>query len=314
MDISVIFTQYPNLILSGIGLGSIYLLMALGYTLVFKISKIINFANSEIFMIGTFISIYINQELFKINLEYKPKVTLAIIPEIIISLLITGLLTGIISLLVSIIAYERILNRGRERINSLIAAIGASIALKEGVRVLTDSTPRAYPKLISDSAIFQSENLTLRLDHIVAPLLSIIIFFIFKEFLDRSITGIKIRAISSNEMESRLHGIKTKKIIRAVFFISGFLAGASSLIYMNIYESTSFSVGFSIGLAGLTVAVLSGLDSIKSIAISSFFIGIYGQFASAIFGSEWKEIAIFFILILILLFRPSGIGRKNNEN
>lgn len=307
LNISVVFTQFPNLVIAGLSLSAIYLLVGLGYTLTYLTLKIINFANSEIFMLSTFGSILVSSKLLHLDSGHVPQGELKALVPLVLGLLLSILIGGVASVLLEIIAFRRLRLKGNNRLTTLIAAVGASLAIKELVRILTDSSPQSNPKILSDEIIFSIAGAPLKLDTIITPLIAIFCYMICWWLLEKTRFGIRLRAISSNEKESKLLGINSNKIITYSFLLAGALIGAGAFLYMNLYESTSFEVGFPIGLAGFTAAVLGGMGKVKGTLYGAILVGFVGQFSAVLFGSQWRDISIFVILIVILVVKPNGI-------
>lgn len=310
MNISVVFTQFPNLVIAGLSLSAIYLLVGLGYTLTYLSLKIINFANSEIFMLATFGSIIVSGKLLHLESDHVPESGLGALTPLVLGLLLSMLIGGVASVLLEIIAFRRLRLKGNNRLTTLIAAVGASLAIKELVRILTDSSPQSNPKILSDEIIFSIAGAPLKLDTLLTPILAMICYTICWSLIEKTRFGIRLRAISSNEKESQLLGINVNKIVTYSFLLAGALIGAGAFLYMNLYESTSFEVGFPIGLAGFTAAVLGGMGKVKGTLYGALLVGFVGQFSAVIFGSQWRDISIFIVLIVILVVKPNGILRR----
>ena len=307
MNLSVVFTQFPNLVVAGLSLSAIYLLVGLGYTLTFLTLKIVNFANSEIFMLCTFGSILVSEKLFDLDSGHIPESGVKALLPLALGLLLSIIIGGVSSVLLEMIAFRRLRLKGNNRLTTLIAAVGASLAIRELVRILTDSTPQSNPKILSDDILFSIAGAPLKWDTIITPLLAIICYLVCWWVVEKTRFGIKLRANSSDEKESQLLGISSNKVISYSFLLAGALIGAGAFLYMNLYESTSFEVGFPIGLAGFTAAVLGGMGKVKGTLYGALLVGFVGQFSAVIFGSQWRDISIFIVLITILVVKPNGL-------
>jgi branched-chain amino acid transport system permease protein len=146
-----------------------------------------------------------------------------------------------------------------------------------------------------------------RIDTMMAIVASIIIFFALDQFVNRSRLGRAIRAVSMSEENSRLMGINLNRVVTLTFAIGGLTTGAAAFFYTTIYENTVFNVGFNLGIAAFTAAVLGGIGNLRGAFYGGLALGLTEQFASAVLGSQWKAVTVFVVLVLVLLIKPSGI-------
>ncbi|CAB4339517.1 unannotated protein [freshwater metagenome] len=307
MNFSVVTSQFWSLCLQGLALGLIYSLIALGYTMVYGVLRLINFANSEVFMIGTFTVLYMQINILNHDVNTKPIVGVSLIVTMFLSLFAAMIICALLAMLVELVAYRRLRLRGSSRLASLISAIGTSIFLSEGLRILTHSRPQTAPRLLEKTSLGNIWGANLRIDIIITILASITIFILIDQFVNRSRLGKAIRAVSMSEENSRLMGINLSKVITLTFAIGGLTTGAAAFFYTTVYENTIFNVGFNLGIAAFTAAVLGGIGNIRGAFYGGIFLGLLEQFASAILGSQWKAVTVFVVLVLVLLVRPSGI-------
>jgi branched-chain amino acid transport system permease protein len=307
MNFSVVTSQFWSLCLQGLSLGLIYSLIALGYTMVYGVLRLINFANSEVFMIGTFTVLYMQVHILNHDISTEPIVGLPLAIALILSLFAAMIICALLAMLVELVAYRRLRIRGSSRLASLISAIGTSIFLSEGMRILTHSRPQTAPRLLEKSSLGNIWGANIRIDTTITIVASISIFIILDQFVNRSRLGKAIRAVSMSEENSRLMGINLNKVITLTFAIGGLTTGAAAFFYTTVYENTIFNVGFNLGIAAFTAAVLGGIGNIRGAFYGGVFLGLLEQFASAILGSQWKAVTVFVVLVLVLLVRPSGI-------
>ncbi len=307
MNFSVVTSQFWSLCLQGLSLGLIYSLIALGYTMVYGVLRLINFANSEVFMIGTFTVLYMQVHILNYDVSTPPIVGLPLAVALILSLFAAMIICALLAMLVELVAYRRLRIRGSSRLASLISAIGTSIFLSEGMRILTHSRPQTAPRLLEKSTLGNIWGANIRIDTTITIVASISIFIILDQFVNRSRLGKAIRAVSMSEENSRLMGINLNKVITLTFAIGGLTTGAAAFFYTTVYENTIFNVGFNLGIAAFTAAVLGGIGNIRGAFYGGIFLGLLEQFASAVLGSQWKAVTVFVVLVLVLLVRPSGI-------
>ena len=307
MNFAVLADQFWALTLTGISLGLIYVLVSLGYTMVYGVLRLINFANSEIFMVGTFATVIMSTGVFGYDINSETLHGAKLIFTMLACLIASMLLSGVAAVLVEIVAYRRLRAMGTNRLASLISAIGVSIVLSEGMRILTHSRPKSSPRLLEKWSFGEIAGANFRIDTVLVIVSSLILFFALDRFVSKSRLGKAIRAVSMSEETSKLMGINLNRVISATFLIGGLLTGAAAFFYTTVYEMTKYNVGFNLGLAAFTAAVLGGIGNIRGAFFGGLTLGLIEQFASAILGSQWKAITVFVVLVTVLLFKPNGI-------
>jgi branched-chain amino acid transport system permease protein len=307
MNFSVLTSQFGPLLLQGLALGMIYSLVALGYTMVYGVLRLINFANSEVFMLGTFATLYFQVAILGYPNSSPSLHGWTLVRVLLLSLLVSMIACAIIAIIVERVAYRRLRARGASRLASLISAIGVSIFLLEAVSIATGGRPRAAPRLLEKWSFGEFGGANFRIDTVLAIVMPIIIFIALDRFVTKSRLGKSIRAVSMSEENSRLMGININKVITLTFVIGGLTTGAAAFLYMTVYENTVFRVGFNMGIAAFTAAILGGIGNLRGAFYGGIALGLVEQFASAILGSEWKAVTVFVVLVIVLLFRPNGL-------
>lgn len=307
MNAGVVVDQFWSLCLQGTSLGLIYALVALGYTMVYGVLRLINFANSEIFMLGTFGTILFESRIFGYPATSQPLRGAELITVLTVSLLGSMVICAVIAVIVELVAYRNLRKRGTNRLASLISAIGVSIFLSEGMRIYTQSRPQTAPRLLEKWSFGQFSTANFRIDTVLVLVASVTIFIALDQFVNRSRLGKAIRAVSMSEENSKLMGINLNRVITLTFLIGGLTTGAAAFFYTTVYENTVFNVGFNMGIAAFTAAVLGGIGNLRGAFFGGLSLGILEQFSSALLGSQWKAITVFLVLVLVLLIRPNGI-------
>lgn len=307
MNLEVLQSQFWSLILEGLALGLIYALVSLGYTMVYGVLRLINFANSEVFMIGTFSTLYFQTTILGYPMNSPTLHGPKLIFVLVLSLLASMTVCSLLAILVELVAYRRLRARGASRLASLISAIGVSIFLLEGVSNLTGARPRTAPRLLEKWSFGQVAGANFRIDTVLAIVMPILIFLLLDRFVTKSRLGKSIRAVSMSEENSKLMGININRVISLTFFIGGLTTGAAAFLYTTIYENTIFNVGFNMGIAAFTAAVLGGIGNLRGAFYGGLALGMVEQFASALMGSQWKAVTVFVVLVVVLLFKPNGL-------
>lgn len=306
MDFSILYTNFWSLALDGVVVGAIYALISLGYTLVYGVLRLINFAHSEIFMIGTMV-VYFIIGLFGFTGYEDP---LSIVKFTGIFLLVAvgaAIISGGSAVLLEIVAYRRLRNMGASRLSSLISAIGASFFLVEVFRKLTDSRNLDFPRLINKDPFFTWGTLYLSADKMLVIGGATLIFIALNRIIHHTKLGLGIRAVSQDERTAILMGVNVNRIISYTFLLGGVLAGVGSAFYMVFYETTKANVGFLVGISAFTAAVLGGIGNVKGALYGSFALGLVQQYTSAVLGYNWRDVVTFAILVLVLLIKPTGL-------
>jgi branched-chain amino acid transport system permease protein len=304
---SVLIDQFWSLTIAGVALGFIYVLVSLGYTMVYGVLRMINFANSEIFMWGTFGTIITSRDLFGYTQTSAPatgpKLALVLISQLLMSMAVAGLT----AVFVEFVAYRRLRAKGTNRLATLISAIGISIVLAEVMRLLTDSRPVGSPRVLEKIILGEVWGANLRLDTIITIFAAAGIYFLLERFVKLSRMGKAIRAVSMNEDAAKLMGVNLNRVITATCLVGGLATGAAAFFYITVFEYTKFNIGFTMGMAAFTAAVLGGIGNIRGAFYGGLFLGLLEVYASAVLGTQWKAVTVFIVLVLVLLFKPNGL-------
>ncbi|HEX2622410.1 MAG TPA: branched-chain amino acid ABC transporter permease [Phototrophicaceae bacterium] len=293
-------------IIIGLTIGSYLALIALGYTLVYGIIELINFAHGDLFAFGFLISLTI----FRVLNPPQPMDIgwlLVGLPAVIV---LTMVLTGSLNVVIERVAYKPL--RRAPRLAPLITAVGVSFMLEALFAYIWGPSQIAYPRFFPninitkdilhlDSAIrFTTKDLALL--GVTIPLMIGLTLFI-----DRTRLGKAMRAAAQDKEAAAMVGINVNQIIAITFFIGGAMAGAAGTIWGLYINSGRFLMGFEAGLFAFTSAVLGGIGNIRGAVVGAFFIGMVQAMSDQYIGGEWTRIVIFGLLILMLVFRPSGI-------
>ncbi len=303
----VLIDQFWSLTIAGVALGFIYVLVSLGYTMVYGVLRMINFANSEIFMWGTFGTIITSRDIFGYTQTSAPatgpKLALVLLSQLLMSMAVAGLT----AVFVEYVAYRRLRAKGTNRLATLISAIGISIVLSELMRLLTDSRPVGSPRVLEKIILGEVWGANLRLDTIVTIFAAAGIYFLLERFVKLSRMGKAIRAVSMNEDAAKLMGVNLNRVITTTFLVGGLATGAAAFFYITVFEYTKFNIGFTMGMAAFTAAVLGGIGNIRGAFYGGLFLGLLEVYASAVLGTQWKAVTVFVVLVLVLLFKPNGL-------
>jgi branched-chain amino acid transport system permease protein len=360
----LIYRTFWDLTVSGVALGLIYALIALGYTMVYGVLRLINFAHSEIFMVGTFGVLISLTQVFGINLfedgeypyrsgialvmilvgstvaamvvsgagavvlertAYRPlrgagdtfgAVVLAFLTGLIASflftdsmmtnLMIAAVITGPLA-----VVYVRIFRKGRQapRLAFLISAIGASMAMAEAVATWGRDERVMYktPRVLEKKVLFNFFGADVRIDYVIVALGAILMMTSLLLFVNRTRLGRGIRAVAQDAETARILGVNVNSVILVTFLLGGAMAGGAAMMFTLVYDQTRFNIGFLLGVKSFTAAVLGGIGNIKGALLGGIVLGLAENYGSAIFGGQWKDVIAFIVLLVVLMFRPTGI-------
>lgn len=284
-------------LVNGLVLGSIYALFALGYTMVYGILLMINFAHSEIFMVGAYIGFWLLSCLPVFSPQFLPLYFL-----IIFILPMFG--AGLLAVMVERVAYKPL--RRASRLAPLISAIGVSIFLQNLIMLTVSAQSQPYPEKLP---ITQFEVLGVQISSLEIFIfsLAVLLMVILRIFILKTKLGKAMRAVAENHTVAMLMGINVNMVISIVFLIGGGLGGIAGVLNGLYYGSIKYNMGFLPGIKAFTAAVLGGIGNIKGAMLGGFILGIVETLAAGYISSENKDIIAFIILIVVLLFKPSGI-------
>lgn len=298
----MIFQQLIN----GITLGGIYALIALGYTMVYGVLLMINFAHSEIFMAGAFFGFFI-----LIFASKFPLLEHNLFLQLLLAFLISMCLTGILGIIIERLAYRPL--RRASRLAPLISAIGVSIFLQNLFMLVVSPQAKPFPEVFPTKN-FQCGILMINSLQIFIITISILLMLVLNYFINRTKLGTAIRATSSDLETASLMGINTNSIISLVFFIGAGLGGIAGILVGMYYGSIKYNMGFIYGIKAFTSAVLGGIGNIPGAMVGGYILGILESLGTAYISSAYKDVFAFIILILVLIIKPTGIlGEKIQE-
>jgi len=300
----------------GITTGAIYALIALGYTMVYGIIELINFAHGDIFMIGTLISITIFGLLGITNNSQPTGLTLAAV--LIITCLGAMLVCALLGVAIERVAYRPL--RNAPRLAPLISAIGVSLILEDIGKLWKGVTFVSFPQIFPQIN-YSLGGVSISSVNILVIVVSLVLMVGLQWMVTSTRIGRAMRAVAQDREAAALMGVNVDRIIAITFFIGAGLAGAAGFIYGLQYGSTIFIIGFQLGRIAFTAAVLGGIGNLVGAMLGGVLIGIIEALASLIpdtvlphGGAAWHQAIIFAILILILVFRPSGLlGQRAPE-
>ena len=283
---------YIQLLLSGITVGSLYALIAIGYTMVYGILRLINFAHGDIFMMAGFFMVYMSASM-----------------PMTVALPLVLILTTILGVVIEKAAYSPL--RSAPRMSVMISAIGVSYLLQNLATYITGGIARPYPDIPFLTQVMQVGDLSIKRITVITPILTIVLVVILVILIQKTKIGMAMRAVSRDFETAQLMGIRINSVISVTFIIGSLLAAIGSLLYFTNYQSIVPLSGSLPGLRAFVAAVFGGIGSIPGAVVGAFLIGIC---ESVIKGSDWSVFSdafTFAILIVVLCVKPTGLfGEK----
>lgn len=288
--------EWLQQLINGISLGSIYALIALGYTMVYGIIKLINFAHGDVFMVGAFVGFY---AVTSWQMGFFP------------ALIIAMVLCAILGVVIERLAYKRL--RNSTRIAALITAIGVSLLIEYVTIYIRGAQPEAYPKDLVANKQFNLFGADISSQSLLILGVSITLMILLQFIVHKTKVGKAMRAVSHDAEAAKLMGINVDNTISATFAIGSALAGAAGVIFGLYYTKIDPLMGVIPGMKAFVAAVLGGIGSIPGAMTGGMILGVIETIVSAVGFSLWRDAAAFIILIIILIFRPAGIFGKNTR-
>jgi len=291
--------------IDGLTLGSLYALIALGYTLVYGVLQLINFAHSEIFMIGTFAAIGVFRGLG----VSAPLTGLALVGALLLAAAAAMTASGLSAMAIETIAYRPLRRRGASRLAALISAIGMSLVLQE---IFGNSHTFGRDKVNVSRVMNKTDLLTIgsgtvRADKLLVVVAAILMMVALDRFVNGTRLGRGIRATAQDPESAVLMGVNIDRVIRLTFLAGGIMAGLAGALYVVFFEQTSYFVGFVLGIKAFTAAVLGGIGNLRGALLGGLTLGLIENYGSSVLGSQWRDVVAFSVLVLVLLFRPTGL-------
>jgi branched-chain amino acid transport system permease protein len=314
MDFELLIGIFPQVLLDGLILGFMYALIALGYTMVYGVLEFINFAHSEIFVVGAFVGV-------EILLSLQSAGWLERVPWLLVLLVVLvagAVVSGLLAVTIERVAYRPL--RTAPRLIPLISAIGVSFFLQDAVRLVESIWRNAFnlvypPMDVLNERYELTSTIDVSMKSLVVIVAALLMLWGLHALVNRTKIGTAIRAVAEDQAAASLMGINVNRIISLTFLIGGAMGGAAGVLFGVQYGLINPYTGFIPGLKAFTAAVLGGIGNIPGAMVGGLVLGLLEAFAASYmslltggaFGAEYKDIFAFSVLILILIFRPKGL-------
>ena len=289
--------------INGVSLGAMYALIALGFTLVYGILELINFSHFNVFMVGSFIALYV-LEAFGLEGQSILLSGWALVGVLLTALGVTMIGCGVLGVVIERLSLRPL--RGVKGPSAMITTIGVSYILFNLVLLFLGASSRNFPNPLPP-LVFPIGGAILRLREVLIWILSVTLMSALWVFTRRSRMGKAMRATAQDPEAARMMGVEVDRVIMTAFFIGSALAGAGGMIFGLYYNFTNFVVGYSAGLRAFTAAVLGGIGNVPGAMLGGMIIGLIETLSGQLIATRWTDVVIFSILVLVLVFRPAGL-------
>lgn len=289
--------EFIQHLINGLSYGSIYALIALGYTMVFGVLQLINFAHGDVFMLGAFIGYY---TVTHFNLAHEPG-----IGPLLLTIFVAMAGCAAVGAFIEKFAYRPL--RKFPRINVLITAIGVSLLLEFGGQVVFGAAPKVFPPVYQPESFWNFGELVLNPVQVMILGVSLTLMVILQTIVFKTRTGRAMRAVSFNHSLASLMGIPTDKVISWTFMLGSALAGAGGVLVGLAYSKIDPLMGVMPGLKAFIAAVLGGIGNVTGAVVGAICLGLAEELISSYLASSYRDAFAFGILIVVLLFKPSGL-------
>jgi len=299
-------TEAVQQLINGLSLGSIYALIALGYTMVYGVLRFINFAHGDVFMIGAFSGLYLARWLKPLVVGWPPLLAAFVV------LAGSMCFCAALGMLIEVLAYRPL--RKRPRLTVLITAIGVSLFLEYAGQLVFGAAPRGFPTLVPEKTYGMDIGLAVTSTQLIVVAVTLVLLALLRHVVLRTKLGMAMRAVSHNPSAAALMGIHTNVIISFTFGLGSALAAAAGIFYSLLYQAIDPFMGIGPGIKAFVAAVLGGIGSLPGAVLGGFLLGVLETFVGGSRFSTFRDGIAFAVLIAILLFKPSGLlGRGERE-
>jgi branched-chain amino acid transport system permease protein len=317
---NLLFNSFWELTITGLAFGAIYALIALGYTLVYGVLRLINFAHSEVFMWGGFAAVWM-----LLAVGAGAASGLGLVGYLVVGFASAMAISAVVALGLEFFAYRPLRKRHSPPLIALISAIGASFVLSEamGLRdkpfkwfgadtnlVEYVGRPREaspFPLKVEVKRLFYVFDYQVSNIDLIVLGSAIVMMVVLDQFVSRSRLGRGIRAVAQDPESAALMGVNRDRVIRLTFVLGGAMAGAAAMMYLLKFGTIRYNSGFLLGVKAFTAAVLGGIGNLRGALLGGFVLGLAENYGQAVFGGEWRDVVAFTLLVVILLFRPTGL-------
>ena len=268
--------------------------------------RLINFAHSEVFMIGVFASLFAMHGL-GIETGDPAKTGVALVLTVVAVMLVAMTVSGLTAVAMERIAYRPLRRRNAPRLAALITAIGMSLFLQELFAVRYGREILGFPRILEKRQLASLGGADIRTDKVLVVVAAVVLMVALERFVAKSRLGRGIRATAQDPETAAMMGVDINRVVALTFLLGGVLAGAAGTLFGIFFEAARYDIGFLPGIKAFTAAVLGGIGSIRGALLGGMLLGLMENWGATVLGGEWKDVFAFTVLVLVLLFRPTGL-------
>jgi len=268
--------------------------------------RLINFAHSEVFMIGVFASLFTMHGL-GIDAGDPAKTGVALVVTVLVVMLVAMTVSGLAAVAMERVAYRPLRRRNAPRLAALITAIGMSLFLQELFAIRYGREILGFPRILEKRQLASLGGADIRTDKVLVVVAAVVLMVALERFVAKSRLGRGIRATAQDPETAALMGVDINRVVALTFLLGGILAGAAGTLFGIFFEAARYDIGFLPGIKAFTAAVLGGIGNIRGALLGGLLLGLMENWGATVLGGEWKDVFAFTVLVLVLLFRPTGL-------
>lgn len=308
-DVNSLAQNFWSLTFDGLAFGAIYALVALGYTLVYGVLNLINFAHSEVFIAGCYGVFFTLSGLFNFGASAPKLPIYEIVLDLLVAMIVGMLCAAAVAFILERLAYKPLRNRKAPRLVFLITAIGASYVIQYLIFIWRGASPEKAVIMFRPTPVFEVFGAIIDSQQLTIFIAAVIMMVVVDQMISRTRLGRGIRAVAQDPDTATLMGVNKERIIVLTFVIGGILAGAAALFYvMKVPSGVVYNGGFILGIKAFAAAVLGGIGNVRGALLGGLLIGLIGNYGQVLLGnSQWTDVVAFVVLVLVLLVRPQGV-------
>lgn len=307
-DVGAFRQQFWDNTFNGLTFGAIYALIAMGYTLVYGVLKLINFAHSEVFITGAYALVFTLSGLgFGGS---APGLSLpALIGDLVLACLVAMVVSGAVAVVLERVAYRPLRRKGAPKLAFLITAIGVSFTIQYLFFIFRGASAEPAVIMVVSQPVFSVFGTNISNQQLIIVVAAIVLMVLIDQFVNRTRFGRGMRSVAQDPDTATLMGVNKERVIMLTFLLGGLLAGAAALFYvMKVPSGVVFNGGFNLGVKAFAAAVLGGIGNIRGALLGGLLIGVVGNYGQTLLGnSQWSDVIAFVALVAVLMFRPTGI-------
>jgi len=281
--------------------------VSLGYTLVYGVLRLINFAHSEVFMIGTFGALFATQWLGIAPNKRSVHTGLGLVGVLAVCLVVSMAFSGGAAVILERVAYRPLRKRHATRLAALISAIGASLAMQEAFALWRGRDFEAFPRILKKTSLATFNGADIRSDKVLILVSAIVMMVLLDRFVGLTKIGRGIRAVAQDPETASLMGVDIDRVVTITFLLGGIMAGGAGLLHIVYLENTKYDIGALLGIKAFAAAVLGGIGNLRGALLGGLLLGVMENYGAAFFGTQWKDVVAFVLLVVVLLVRPTGL-------